>query len=61
MPARNASETTRFPDLPVAACMPTLRNALQRGHAVLSAAPGSGKTTLVPLLLRNDLVGSQCQ
>jgi ATP-dependent helicase HrpB len=43
-----------WPDLPVLAQREPLRAALARGHAVLSAAPGSGKTTLVPLLLRDE-------
>jgi ATP-dependent helicase HrpB len=43
-----------LPDLPVLAAGPALRAALARGHAVLAAAPGSGKTTLVPLLLRDE-------
>jgi len=37
--------------LPVEAALPALLTALQRGHAVLSAPPGSGKTTRVPLAL----------
>lgn len=41
--------------LPVASALAALRNALGRGCAVLTAPPGSGKTTLVPLLLRDDL------
>ena len=36
------------------ACIPQLREVLGRGHAVLSAEPGSGKTTLVPLLLLDE-------
>ena len=39
-------------DLPVAEALPALREALaEAGRAVLSAPPGSGKTTLVPLAL----------
>ena len=38
-------------DLPVAEALPALRAALARGHAVLTAPPGSGKTTLAPLAL----------
>ncbi|WP_033213013.1 ATP-dependent helicase HrpB [Kitasatospora phosalacinea] len=39
-------------DLPVAAALPELAAALDRhGAAVLSAPPGTGKTTLVPLAL----------
>lgn len=40
-----------LPDLPVAACVPALSRRLAQGHAVLTAEPGSGKTTLVPLML----------
>jgi ATP-dependent helicase HrpB len=35
--------------LPITEVLPQLRSALARGHAVLSAPPGSGKTTRVPL------------
>jgi ATP-dependent helicase HrpB len=45
----------RFPDLPAAAAVPSLRAALaDAGRAVLAAPPGSGKTTLVPLLLLDE-------
>ena len=37
--------------LPVEQVLPRLEAALARGHAVLSAPPGSGKTTRVPLAL----------
>jgi ATP-dependent helicase HrpB len=41
-----------LPDLPVTAALPALRRALaDTGRAVLTAPPGSGKTTLVPLAL----------
>jgi ATP-dependent helicase HrpB len=41
-----------LPDLPVAACLPSLAAALAAGrNAVLIAPPGAGKTTLVPLAL----------
>jgi ATP-dependent helicase HrpB len=43
-----------LPDLPVLQCLPELRLALSDGHAVLTAEPGSGKTTLVPLLLLDE-------
>lgn len=46
--------TTRLPELPVRQCLPALQGALRVGHAVLSAEPGSGKTTLVPLLLLEE-------
>lgn len=38
-------------DLPVAAVLPALAAALERGNAVLVAPPGAGKTTLAPLAL----------
>ncbi|MDB5986265.1 MAG: hrpB, partial [Nevskia sp.] len=44
-----------LPILPVADALPALRAALARdGSAVLAAPPGSGKTTLAPLLLLNE-------
>ncbi|MBW8271018.1 ATP-dependent helicase HrpB [Caldovatus aquaticus] len=44
-----------LPDLPVAAALPALRAALRAGpNAVLVAPPGAGKTTLVPLVLRDE-------
>ncbi len=44
--------------LPVAASLPALRAALaEEGCAVLVAAPGAGKTTLVPLALLPDIAG----
>jgi ATP-dependent helicase HrpB len=42
------------PDLPIRAALPDLRGALARGHGVLSAPPGSGKTTVVPLALLDE-------
>ena len=39
------------PALPIDEVLPELTRALVRGHAVLSAPPGSGKTTRVPLAL----------
>lgn len=44
-------DLSRLPELPVTRQLPELRRTLASGHAVLSAEPGSGKTTLVPLLL----------
>ncbi len=45
----------RLPDLPVLETLPALRTALAReGRAVLSAPPGSGKTTLAPLALLDE-------
>ncbi|MGB0504938.1 MAG: ATP-dependent helicase HrpB [Pikeienuella sp.] len=42
-------------DLPVAAALPALRSALAgQGVAVLTAPPGAGKTTLVPLALADE-------
>jgi len=38
-------------ELPVSAALAELRQALAQGHVVLTAPPGSGKTTLVPLAL----------
>jgi ATP-dependent helicase HrpB len=44
-----------LPDLPVAEALPALRKALaESGRAVLASPPGSGKTTLVPLLLLDE-------
>ncbi len=41
--------------LPVETCLDALRDALdRRGHAVLSARPGAGKTTVVPLRLVDE-------
>ncbi len=46
------SVTDTLPDLPVKAILPTLGEALAQAPAVvLSAPPGAGKTTLVPLFL----------
>lgn len=42
-----------MPDLPVKTAIPALAETLEAGHAVLTAPPGSGKTTLVPLALLN--------
>ncbi len=42
----------RLPDLPVCAILPDLGHALQKASScVLSAPPGAGKTTVVPLFL----------
>jgi ATP-dependent helicase HrpB len=50
---RQNSSAEDLPDLPVRACLSALQSALASGHAILTAEPGSGKTTLVPLLLRD--------
>ncbi|MGB5199876.1 MAG: hypothetical protein WBR56_08250, partial [Sedimenticolaceae bacterium] len=52
--AREKASQLALPDLPIVGCIGELRAALVRGHAVLSAEPGSGKTTLVPLLLLDE-------
>lgn len=42
-------------DLPVAEALPALREALRAGpNAVLVAPPGAGKTTLAPLVLKDE-------
>jgi ATP-dependent helicase HrpB len=42
-------------DLPVAEALPALREALRAGtNAVLVAPPGAGKTTLVPMVLKDE-------
>ncbi|MBV8062742.1 MAG: ATP-dependent helicase HrpB, partial [Nevskia sp.] len=47
---------SNLPDLPVAEALPRLRAALaEHGQAVLAAPPGSGKTTLVPLALLDEV------
>ncbi|MCK8783233.1 ATP-dependent helicase HrpB [Roseomonas sp. NAR14] len=44
-----------LPDLPVTEALPALRDALRDSpNAVLIAPPGAGKTTLVPLVLREE-------
>lgn len=45
----------RLPNLPVVEALPALREALKhQGRAVLTAPPGSGKTTVVPLALLDE-------
>ncbi|HCO43978.1 MAG TPA: ATP-dependent helicase HrpB, partial [Gammaproteobacteria bacterium] len=46
--------TFDLPELPVLDALPRLRAALAQGCAVLSAPPGSGKTTVVPLALLDE-------
>jgi ATP-dependent RNA helicase HrpB len=41
-------------DLPVLTVLPELRKALRKGHVLLSAPPGSGKTTAVPPALLHE-------
>lgn len=53
MPRQKATRDL-LPDLPIHGRLTELRKALSRGHAVLTAEPGSGKTTLVPLLLLDE-------
>ncbi len=48
------SNTPPGPPLPIDEVLPELRAALRQGHAVLSAPPGSGKTTRVPLALLDE-------
>lgn len=43
----------QLPELPITPVLPALTAALARGSAVLTAPPGSGKTTLVPLALKH--------
>ncbi|TCZ56713.1 ATP-dependent helicase HrpB [Roseicella aquatilis] len=44
-----------FPDLPVTEALPALTAALRAGsNALLIAPPGAGKTTLVPLILKDE-------
>ncbi|MBC9180212.1 helicase-related protein, partial [Pseudoroseomonas ludipueritiae] len=44
-----------LPELPVTEALPRLAEALRAGsNAVLVAPPGAGKTTLVPLVLRDE-------
>jgi ATP-dependent helicase HrpB len=50
-----SSQTDITPDLPVLEVLPALRQALSAGtRAVLTAPPGSGKTTLIPLKLLHE-------
>ena len=53
MPREKATRNP-LPDLPIHHSLAELRAALSRGHAILIAEPGSGKTTLVPLLLLDE-------
>lgn len=50
----SSSSPLPLPDLPINGVLPALRQALAQGSAVLSAPPGSGKTTVVPLALLHE-------
>jgi len=52
--ARQKATHHELPDLPIHGSIAELREGLRAGHAVLTAEPGSGKTTLVPLLLLDE-------
>lgn len=53
MKRRNATVDC-LPDLPIRRYAGEICAALSRGHLILSAEPGSGKTTLAPLLLLDE-------
>jgi len=46
--------TVQLPLLPIHTILPALQGALAQSSAVLSAPPGSGKTTIVPLALLGE-------
>ncbi|MGI6655363.1 MAG: ATP-dependent helicase HrpB [Desulfobulbus sp.] len=49
-----------LPDLPITPILPALNRALAQGPVILTAPPGSGKTTLAPLsLLPADWLGQR--
>lgn len=50
----NLLTTMQLPQFPVNQIIPELKNALSQNSAVLAAPPGSGKTTIVPLLLLKE-------
>ena len=52
--SRQKANLSHLPQLPVLTCVDALRESLAQGHAILAAEAGSGKTTLVPLLLRDE-------
>ncbi len=55
VPIRALSVTISLPSLPVSPVLPEIAKALaESGRAVLSAPPGAGKTTLVPLALLGE-------
>jgi ATP-dependent helicase HrpB len=51
---RQKATQSALPELPVCGVADTLRQVLRDGHVVFTAEPGSGKTTLVPLLLLDE-------
>ncbi|MFH0782502.1 MAG: ATP-dependent helicase HrpB, partial [Pseudomonadota bacterium] len=57
----NSGENLPLPQFPIHAILGALKDALTRGPAVLSAPPGSGKTTIVPLAILDEpwLVGKK--
>ncbi|MBU1567379.1 MAG: ATP-dependent helicase HrpB [Proteobacteria bacterium] len=50
----NAGGALPLPQLPIHHIIGDLKSALDKGSAVLSAPPGSGKTTIVPLALLDE-------
>src|SRR5665647_141074 len=46
--------TVHLPSLPILHILPELKSALVHGSAVVSAPPGSGKTTILPLALLDE-------
>ncbi len=58
-PRRRGGPVTALPDLPVADALDRIRQALRDSRrCVLTAPPGAGKTTLVPLALLDDVPGN---
>jgi len=51
IPSHPNPKPVPLPQLPIQPILPALKTALAQGSAVLSAPPGSGKTTIVPLAL----------
>ena len=43
-----------IPNLPITRSLPQLKEAIKKSSVVLTAPPGSGKTTIVPLALLNE-------
>lgn len=44
----------QLPELPITAALPAIKKALTDGSAVITAPPGSGKTTIIPLALLGE-------